>query len=82
MNQSPLNASPPYPYDTPTFKTNALHLISNEGWLKCLLLLYMAIHFAIFFTYDTPTFKTEALEVRLVSNKGQVKCLLLLFISV
>ena len=22
------------PYDTPTFKTNVLHLVSNEGWLK------------------------------------------------
>ena len=24
-------------YDTPTFKTNALHLVSNEGQLKRLL---------------------------------------------
>ena len=29
-----------HPYDTPTFKTNALHLVSNEGRLKRLLLLY------------------------------------------
>ena len=28
------------PYDTPTFKTNALRLVSNEGWLKRLLQLY------------------------------------------
>jgi len=26
-----------HPYDTPTFKTNALHLVSNEGRLKRLL---------------------------------------------
>ena len=24
-------------YDTPTFKTNALRIVSNEGQLKCLL---------------------------------------------
>ena len=24
-------------YDTPTFKTNALSLVSNEGRLKCIL---------------------------------------------
>ena len=29
-----------HPYDTPTFKTNALHLVSNKRQLKCLLLLY------------------------------------------
>ena len=29
-----------YQYDTPTFKTNALRLDSNEGWLKRLLLQY------------------------------------------
>ena len=28
-------------YDTPTFITNALHLVSNEGRLKRLLLLYI-----------------------------------------
>ena len=27
-------------YDTPTFKTKALCLVSNEGRLKCLLQLY------------------------------------------
>ena len=27
-------------YNTPTFKTEVLRLVSNEGWLKCLLLLY------------------------------------------
>ena len=30
-------------YDTPTFKTNALRLDSNEGWLKRLLLQYKRI---------------------------------------
>ena len=29
-----------HPYDTPTLKTNALHLVSDEGQLKCLLPLY------------------------------------------
>ena len=29
-----------HPYDLPTFKSNALHLVSNEGWVKRLLLLY------------------------------------------
>ena len=28
-----------HPYDTPTFKTKALHLATIEGWLKRLLLL-------------------------------------------
>ena len=28
------------PYDTPTFKTEALHLVTNERWLKRLLLQY------------------------------------------
>ena len=32
-----------YLYDTPTFKTNAFRLLSNEGWLKRLLLLYKQI---------------------------------------
>ena len=27
-------------YKTPTFKTEVLCLVSNEGWVKCLLLLY------------------------------------------
>ena len=27
-------------YDTPTFKTKVLRLISDEGWVKSLLLLY------------------------------------------
>ena len=66
-------------------------LVSNEGQLKRLLLLYkgliqpyfslhwlkLATHFAIFDWYDTPTFKTEAL--RLVSNEGRLKRLLLLY---
>ena len=30
-------------YDAPTFKTNALRLVSDEGQLKCLLLLYKRI---------------------------------------
>ena len=29
-----------HPYDTPTFKTEALRLVTNEGRLKHLLLLY------------------------------------------
>ena len=29
-----------HPYDTPTFKSNALRLISSEGLVKRLLLLY------------------------------------------
>ena len=29
-----------HPYDTPTFKTNTLRLVSNEGRLKRLLQLY------------------------------------------
>ena len=78
-------------YDTPTFKTKVLHLVTNEGQLKCILLLYkwliqpylslvwlqMATHFVIFHPYDTPTFKTNSL--RLDSNEGRVKHLLLLY---
>ena len=30
-------ATPRHQYDTPTFKTNALRLVSNEGRLKRLL---------------------------------------------
>ena len=29
-----------HPYDTPTFKTKALRLVTNEGRLKRILLLY------------------------------------------
>ena len=32
-----------HPYDTPTFKTNALCLVSNEGQVRRLLLLYLAV---------------------------------------
>ena len=28
-----------HPYDTPTFKTKALHLVTNGGQLKCFLLI-------------------------------------------
>ena len=69
-------------YDTPTFKTNMLHLASNEGRLKHLLLLYKwltqpclggynwrrILPFSIRTTH--PPLKTEALC--LVSNKGRV----------
>ena len=78
-------------YDTPTFKTIMLRLVSNEGWLEYLLLLYkqiiqpylsllwlqLAMHLDIFHIFDTPTFKTKAL--RFISNEGQVKRLLLLY---
>ena len=37
-------------YDTPTFKTEALHLVSNEGQVKCLLLLYKWLTL-VFFGY-------------------------------
>ena len=37
MNQSPVKCFVDF-YDTPTFKTNTLRLVSNEGQLKCLLL--------------------------------------------
>ena len=77
-------------YDKPTFKTNALRLVSNEGWLKRLLLLYtgliqpylsllwlqLATNFVVFHPCDTPTFKTKALC--LVSTEGRPKRLLLL----
>ena len=32
-----------HPYDTPTFKTKALRLVSNEGRVKRLLLLYQLV---------------------------------------
>ena len=32
-----------HPYDTPTFKTNVLRLASDEGRMKCLLLLYKGL---------------------------------------
>ena len=73
-------------YDTPTFKTNALCLDSDEGQLKRLLLQYkwliqpylslvwlqLATHII---PHDTPTFKTKALH--LASIEGWVKRLLL-----
>ena len=35
MNQSSfINYVLHQPYDIPTFKTNALRLVSNEGWVK------------------------------------------------
>ena len=81
-----------HPYDTPTFKTNMLHLVSNEGRVKRILLLYKQLikpflslrtlaitgnGFPIFHLYDAVTFKTKGLS--LVSNEGWVKHLLLLY---
>ena len=80
-----------HPYDTPTFKTKVLRLVTNEGRIKHLLLLYkrliqpylslvwlqLVTHFVIFHPYDTPTFKTKAL--RLVTIEGGLKRLLLLY---
>ena len=72
-----------HPCDTPTFKSNALRLVSDEGWVKCLLPLHKGLiqprlcllwlyvtgnAFHHFHPHDTPTFKTTAF--RLVSNKG------------
>ena len=37
-----------HPYNIPTFKTNTLHLVSNQGQLKCLLLLYKWIILVFF----------------------------------
>ena len=34
-----------HPYDTPTFKTKALRLVSNEGQVKRLLQLYKSAEF-------------------------------------
>ena len=81
-----------HPYDTPTFKSNALHLVSNEGWLKCLLLLYMRMantaspQFSLAITGNAfchfppkghTHFKTKALW--LVSNERGLERLLLLY---
>ena len=77
-------------YDTLIFKTNVLRLVSNEGWLKRLLLLYKRIihpyisllwqqlvtNLVIFHPCDTSIFKTKALC--LVRTEGRLKCLLLL----
>ena len=74
-------------YDTPTIKTNALHLVYNEGRKMSFADIYKAntaltwlllvMHFTIFHPCSTPTFKTKAL--RLLSNEGRVKHLLLLY---
>ena len=88
MNQPPFKPALRHQYDTPTFKTNALRLVSNEGRLKRLLLLNgqyspslaitgEAFRYFNFESCDTPTFKTESL--RLVSYKGRVKSLLLIY---
>ena len=75
----------------PLLKLKRLYLVSNEGCLKRLLLLYkgllqpylsllwleLATHFAIFDSYNAPTFKTEAL--RLICNEGWLEHLLLLY---
>ena len=80
-----------HPYNTPTFKTKALRLVTNEGRPKRLLLLHkwliqpylsliwllLATYIAIFIPYNTPTFKTKALH--LASIEGWVKRLLLLY---
>ena len=68
-----------HPYDTPIFKSNALHLVSNEGRVKylfqlykqliqpylSLLWLYLASHFVIRATsIDDITGKSYKTEVK------------------
>ena len=74
-----------YPYDTFTFKTKTLRLVSNEGWIKHLLLLYERKYSLVLVFYDYswrrilsfstctthPLFKIKALH--LVRNEGWVK---------
>ena len=79
----------PHWYGSPTFKTKALRLVSNEGRLKRRLLQYKWLTLVFFgsnwqrilpfsfIPYDTLTFKTKAL--RLASIEGWVKRLLLLY---
>ena len=68
MNQSPFKYVLRHPYDTTTFKTKALRLFTNGGWLKRLLLQYINGKYSLTSfnvtgdTYlNTPTFKTEVL---------------------
>ena len=85
------------PYNTPTFKTNALCLISNEGQLKRLLLLYIRIiqpyltdlcfgyNWECILPFFTSTYDTPTFKteaLHLVSNEGQVKHLSLLHIRI
>ena len=49
QHYQPLNASPTA--DTPTFKTNTPRLVSNEGRVKRLLLLYNSLTL-VFFGYN------------------------------
>ena len=75
-------------YDTPTFKTKALRLVTNEGRLKRLLLLYKRLiqpylslvwqrilSFSTSATHSLLKLKHSILLVK----KGGVKCLLLLY---
>ena len=73
------------PYDTPTFKTKVLRLVTNKEWLKCLLLLYKRLiqpYLSLVWRHfppvrHTPTFKTKMLH--LVTYEEQLKLLLLLY---
>ena len=56
-----------HPYDTPTFKTNALRLVSNEGWLKRLFQLY-SIKLSIIDTFITRPERSIALAKFLYQN--------------
>ena len=42
-----------HPYDTPTFKTNALRLVSNKGWLKHILQLYKWLRSLLIFCFSS-----------------------------
>ena len=82
------NASPSVWHKSSTFKTNVLCLVSDEGQVKCLLLLYkrliqphLSYNWRCILPFSTcmthPFLKTKVLC--LVSNEGWVKHLLLLY---
>ena len=62
------------PYDTPTFKTKALHLVSNEGRVKRLLLLYKRLiqpYLSILWLHLAMHFDTWAVPIDDINGKSR-----------
>ena len=62
-----------YPYDKLTFKTKALRLVSNEGRVKCLLLLYKWIiqrYLSLLWLQLAMHFTTRAMLINDIDGKS------------
>ena len=62
-----------HPYDKPTFKTKALHLVSNEGWVKHFLQLYkrlIQLYLSLLWLQLVMHFVTKATTIDDIDDKS------------